>query len=573
MKKCNFICVKKKILLLLIVFSGFLFAQTESSQNLAKFDLIQFDNQTDPTSIVDSIRSHQKRKESLLKQNKIVGNEILDSLVIVYSDSFRVIHVYENDENGHKVKDTEYHIENGMKKYYERISYSYDSDYNLLTEIYEFYKYGVWTYTYKYDWTYFNNLWTSESHFIWEDGWVLRYRDYYNYDSNELLLSIEEIYGNVRNVAEYNYDNIGRLVESIYSGWKNDSLATKQRSAYEYEINGFSQIRTYNNWINNDWVNVDRTSKIINDEHIVEEKIEIWENNNWLNQTKEENKYNESGKIIESIINWWDEFTNTWDKYRRYSYEYNANSDQVLSLFEIWKSSYRYGPSSWYGQSRTTTTFSLNGLEIRETTEGRTDIGDWEIKYMYEKKYNEHDNLIHQLHNSYESDWFYEYSVMYDSKQNRTYMEELMIRSDTIDYHNKTYFEYDSYDRVISRKFYMLKIDYYSLNKTNKTYYYYNNGEQIFREDFLTENFTISQNYPNPFNPSTTINFTNSNESNIKITLYNILGQKIKTIVNEYFLEGFHNVNVDLSNWSSGIYFYRLEACGLIKTKKMIKIK
>ena len=85
--------------------------------------------------------------------------------------------------------------------------------------------------------------------------------------------------------------------------------------------------------------------------------------------------------------------------------------------------------------------------------------------------------------------------------------------------------------------------------------------------------FSLAQNYPNPFNPTTTIQFTLPRAGNVKLTLFNLLGQKIKTLINEYKESGVHTLNFNASDLNSGLYIYKLEANGLIKTRKMTLVK
>ncbi len=85
--------------------------------------------------------------------------------------------------------------------------------------------------------------------------------------------------------------------------------------------------------------------------------------------------------------------------------------------------------------------------------------------------------------------------------------------------------------------------------------------------------FTLDQNYPNPFNPSTTINFSLAKDNHITINLYNVLGQKIKTLVNADFTAGKHSLDFSAENLSSGTYFYELKADGKHIVKKMNLVK
>jgi len=85
--------------------------------------------------------------------------------------------------------------------------------------------------------------------------------------------------------------------------------------------------------------------------------------------------------------------------------------------------------------------------------------------------------------------------------------------------------------------------------------------------------YSISQNYPNPFNPSTKIQFTLPSGSNVKITIYNILGQQIEVLLDGFRNAGTYEVTWNASNLSSGIYFYRIETGKFVSTKKMTLLK
>ncbi len=85
--------------------------------------------------------------------------------------------------------------------------------------------------------------------------------------------------------------------------------------------------------------------------------------------------------------------------------------------------------------------------------------------------------------------------------------------------------------------------------------------------------FSLAQNYPNPFNPSTTISFALPQHANVKLVVYNSLGEEVAELVNREMNAGFQSVNFDASNLSSGLYFYRISAGNFVDVKKMILIK
>ncbi len=85
--------------------------------------------------------------------------------------------------------------------------------------------------------------------------------------------------------------------------------------------------------------------------------------------------------------------------------------------------------------------------------------------------------------------------------------------------------------------------------------------------------YTLEQNYPNPFNPSTTIKFTLPKTSNVTLTVFNILGQKVATLFDGPMNAGVQAVQFDATMLSSGVYIYRLEAGDFRSQKKMMLLK
>ncbi len=91
--------------------------------------------------------------------------------------------------------------------------------------------------------------------------------------------------------------------------------------------------------------------------------------------------------------------------------------------------------------------------------------------------------------------------------------------------------------------------------------------------DLVPNKVELSQNYPNPFNPSTNIGFSIAKTSNVELNIYDVLGNKIATLVNEQKNAGFYNVDFDGSNLSSGVYYYTLRNNGNLISKKMLLLK
>ncbi len=87
------------------------------------------------------------------------------------------------------------------------------------------------------------------------------------------------------------------------------------------------------------------------------------------------------------------------------------------------------------------------------------------------------------------------------------------------------------------------------------------------------KNFELYDNYPNPFNPTTTISFKLHKDSNIELSVYNLIGKKVSTLLNGFYKSGTYSVKFDGTNLSSGVYIYKLTTNFGSISKKMIFIK
>jgi flagellar hook assembly protein FlgD len=96
--------------------------------------------------------------------------------------------------------------------------------------------------------------------------------------------------------------------------------------------------------------------------------------------------------------------------------------------------------------------------------------------------------------------------------------------------------------------------------------------------DLTPNKFSLYQNYPNPFNPITTVSYDLPEDSFVNITIYDILGMKVKTVVNTTQDAGYKSVIWDATNdhgkpISAGVYLYQIQAGEFVQTKKMVLLK
>ena len=136
------------------------------------------------------------------------------------------------------------------------------------------------------------------------------------------------------------------------------------------------------------------------------------------------------------------------------------------------------------------------------------------------------------------------------------------------------------YSTSTEKHFYSF-IDYQN-NETNSYYKLKqidHNGSYTFSEIIEVQkqttpsDFVLYQNYPNPFNPTTKISWQSSGDSWQTLRIYDMLGNEVAILVDEYRQAGNYEINFNAIELTSGIYFYRLETSDLIQTKKMLLLK
>ena len=92
-------------------------------------------------------------------------------------------------------------------------------------------------------------------------------------------------------------------------------------------------------------------------------------------------------------------------------------------------------------------------------------------------------------------------------------------------------------------------------------------------EEEIPQQYLLSQNYPNPFNPSTTIEYSLPEQTNVTVTIYDALGNELEILFSGEETAGIHQVTWNASNYASGIYFYRMTSEKFVQVKKMLLLK
>ena len=147
------------------------------------------------------------------------------------------------------------------------------------------------------------------------------------------------------------------------------------------------------------------------------------------------------------------------------------------------------------------------------------------------------------------------------------YIVSLMLDSTLMKNDYKYYYKiYAVYKGIVSEHSTKPDNGYYEL-------IYDPNPVSIDEDNNIILEYSLYQNYPNPFNPVTEIEYSIKNEGNVELIIFDVLGRKVKTLVNERQSRGNYKLPFDASILSSGIYLYQLRVNDFIETKKMVLLR
>jgi hypothetical protein len=99
------------------------------------------------------------------------------------------------------------------------------------------------------------------------------------------------------------------------------------------------------------------------------------------------------------------------------------------------------------------------------------------------------------------------------------------------------------------------------------------NKEQLTDQNGNPDKFVLNQNYPNPFNPSTILSYTLKSEDQVKLTVFNLVGQTVEVVVDAYQAAGYYEINFDAKDLPAGIYLYKLQVGDYSSVKRMTLVK
>lgn len=386
----------------------------------------------------------------------------------------------------------------------------------------------------------------AETTYAWNGSeWTISYRTLYTYVDGNQTESHEQDWNGSEWVSSgkttSTYDGSDRLATMEFIYWDTDSSAWINFFRFEYSYTGgglLSEVIQYN-----------------------------WGGGMWRPSTKGIATY--SGTTLTQMLE--QSYTGTvWQDSRRTLYSYNG-SDQIT---EILTQNYT---GSWVNALRTTNTYS--GGNLTQTINESWDGNNWIHTRRYDYQYDGSNNQTHeQGYNWVSDDWSLTDSDTMKYSGNQLVEEVNVNIGPIINSVTRTTYEYDGAGNLIED---ILYFDFFGTLQpgTRTTYYYSTSG--IFDNDASAgapADFDIGQNYPNPFNMNTVIPYSLTGDSHVKITVCNILGQTVSTLVDAFQPAGAHNAlwngqDANGRDAASGIYFTRVQAGAHTQVRKMVLLK
>ncbi len=323
------------------------------------------------------------------------------------------------------------------------------------------------------------------------------------------------------------YDEDNRLRLEINFGWNQDKWDSLARIIYYYNTKGFISYYVFQTFTKNAWLNSSQTNYEYDSlGNLTRLLHEDWQNE-WLLSSLNNYFYSNENRVDSILFQIW--IGNDWQNDKKTIFYYNESQIGLDSL--VVKS---WNGINWINYLKRNVSNDSNNNQI-EQLDQIWNFNNWQNSIRRFFTYNSF-NFITDI---YCELWINDSWVVGDGDM---YLE------------NPDGFKAGFITNSVS-------VYYSKTNDFNDT------DEPGFN------NYSLLQNYPNPFNPETKINFSLPHSGKVEIIVFDILGNEIETLVDEYKLAGIYEVEFNANNLPSGIYIYRLISADYMETKKMVLLR
>lgn len=325
------------------------------------------------------------------------------------------------------------------------------------------------------------------------------------------------------------YDSLGNLVSVLTTSWDGKKWDNWTREDFTYSSEGKNILQLDQVWKDNEWENYFRVTTSYNSDENLETSItEDWVDSVWVNKSKTTSEYILDSLCSASLFQEWQ--NNKWEDKRFLYFEYdNENKSAFITAYD-------WDGITWNSLSRMTVNYYSSEFKITKVVE-IWDNRNWVTDFRNIETYTEDNYLKRGVFEYYENGAW-------------------LLADGPIHLYNPDGFElhYLAHEMLV----------------------YYDGTTDVKDEKAINlSGYKLSQNYPNPFNPSTTINYQIPSNSFVTLKVYDVLGNEVAVLANEWQEAGSYSAQFTTSGkqLASGMYFYTFNSGKFTDTKKFILLK
>lgn len=363
-------------------------------------------------------------------------------------------------------------------------------------------------------------------------NYAYKSKDIFKYNSNEKITEgLEQFYfdNNWENLFKnsYTYNDNNKIISDILLDWNQSKWDSLVRIDYYYNSKGFLSRDILKEYISNGWINKRKTTnEYDSSNNLINMTEKSWVNNKWLNLYSIIEFYSTKNKKDSILFMTWN--ADKWKNFLKSTFYYNNESKTSLDSI-VGK---KWASVAWKNAiKRVYTLYDENNNSI-EQVDKHWNAGSWENDSKSLYSYNEY-NLI------------------------KGAVSKIWDGSNWVSGIGVLYFNYDDFFVGFITNGYTVHYSVITDVKNSNT--------------ANMQSLKLYQNYPNPFNPSTVIRYEIPKNSFVAIKVYNVLGKEVASLVNKFEPEGFHEINFNANNLSSGIYMYRISVTNETENFSIVK--
>ena len=356
----------------------------------------------------------------------------------------------------------------------------------------------------------------------WRDSvWVNKAKKVKTYDDNGYL-SQKDRYKyrdgewSLKGMTVFENNENGDPATTTRQAYRNDAWINRYRTNFSYNDGGLLMSKVEQKWREDGWRNKKETALTYEGDLCVTKTISKWRDSTWVDKVLKELVYNENGDRDEKITYKWRD--STWTPRHRVIYSYNDNAALSEKLV------YKWTDSTWVDKARASVGYDDNQNPAQVLLEKKDSTDAWVNVSLRENTYSDNGLLIETVRSKWrDENWLprkrYEYNYSTDRE-------------------------------VLSA------------------------GAPA----ALPKKIVLSQAYPNPFNPATTISYHLLEANHVRVDIYDMIGNKVRTLVSQTQNAGTKSYQWNATNdlgqsVSAGMYIYTIQAGDFIQSKKMVLLK